>query len=278
MKEPKHYTALIFDVIESRKFKERFFIQAFLKNVVEICNNLFQELLSKPVMFSAGDEMQGLFYSAQDAYRYFAFFSRLAYPVQLRCGIGFGELDVFSDDWMTTELDGPAYHRAREAIALCHEGQEQTVIFNSARATDRYIHGFLGSYLLLIQAMKPKTTILYIYAEFLDSHLVPQWEDLVTGIATIEEHLKQQQTLCKNTIPSYKPPFSITLDESCFEKPDSTEEGVLTSQPWKRGLNGRIAQALGIRRQYVDAVVRTNNFAKLRNFEALIGEMILEVK
>ena len=278
MKETKHYTALIFDVIESRKFKDRFVIQAFLKNAVEICNSLFQELLCKPVMFSAGDEMQGLFYSAQDAYRYFAFFSRLAYPVQLRCGIGFGELDVFSDDWMTTELDGPAYHRAREAIALCHEGQEQPVIYNSARASDRFVNGLLGSYLLLIEAMKPKTTILYTYAEFLDSHLVPQWKDLVADIKTIEAHLIQQQTICKNTIPSYKPSFSITLSEACFEEPDSPEEDVLISQPWKRGLNGRIAQALGIRRQYVDAVVRTNNFSQLRNFEALIGEMILEVK
>jgi len=278
MKETKRYTALIFDVIESRKFKDRFVIQGFLKNAVEICNGLFQELLCKPVMFSAGDEMQGLFYSAQDAYRYFSFFSRLAYPVQLRCGIGFGELDVFSADWMTTELDGPAYHRAREAIALCHEGQEQPVIFNSARASDRFVNGLLGSYLLLLQAMKPKTTILYTYAEFLDSHLVPHWKDLVTGIETLEEHLIQQQRICKSTIPSYKPSFSITLDASCFEEPDSSEEDVLTRQSWKRGLNGRIAQALGIRRQYVDAVVRTNNFSQLRNFEALIGEMIQEVK
>ncbi|HKM08145.1 MAG TPA: SatD family protein [Sphaerochaeta sp.] len=277
MKETKHYTALIFDVIESRKFKDRFVIQAFLKNAVEICNSLFQELLCKPVMFSAGDEMQGLFYSAQDAYRYFAFFSRLAYPVQLRCGIGFGELDVFSDDWMTTELDGPAYHRAREAIALCHEGQEQPVIFTSAQEGDRFINGLLGSYLLLSQAMKPKTTILYIYAEFLDSHLVPKWEDLVTGIKKLEAHLVQQQRICKSTIPSYKPSFSITLDTSCFEKPDSAEEDVRTTQLWKRGLNGRIAQALGIRRQYVDAVVRTNNFARLRCVEILICEMLQEV-
>ncbi len=277
MKELKHYTALIFDVIESRKFKDRFEIQGFLKNAVEICNGLFQELLCKPVMFSAGDEMQGLFYSAQDAYRYFAFFSRLAYPVQLRCGIGFGELDVFSADWMTTELDGPAYHRAREAIALCHEGQDQLVIFNSARESDRFINGFLGSYLLLIQAMKPKTTMLYNYAEFLDSHLVPQWEDLVTGMEAIEAHLIQQQRICKNTIPSYKPSFAITLDESCFEKPDSVEEDAIIRRSWKRALNGRIAQALGIRRQYVDAVVRTNNFTQLRYFETLAGEMIQEV-
>jgi len=278
MNEKKDYTALIFDVIESRKFKDRFEIQTFLKKSVEICNSLFHTSLCKPVMFSAGDEMQGLFYSAQGAYRYFAFFSRLAYPVQFRCGIGFGSLDVFSDDWMTTELDGPAYHRAREAIALCHEGLEQPVIFNSARASDRYVNGLLGSSLLLIQAMKPKTTILYSFAEFLDSHLVPHWKDLVTDIGMIDAHLTQQQSICSNTIPSYKPSFSITLSEACFEEPDSAEEDILTSQPWKRGLNGRIAQALGIRRQYVDAVVRTNNFAQLRNFEALIGEMIQEVQ
>lgn len=277
MNETKHYAALIFDVIESRKFKDRFAIQSFLKSALDICNSLFQERICKPVMFSAGDEMQGLFSNAEDAYRYFAFFSRLVYPVQLRCGIGLGELDVFSEDWMTTELDGPAYHRARAAIARCHEGQEQLVIFNSARASDRFVNGLLGAYLLLTQAMKPKTTMLYYYAEFLDSHLVPQWQDLVASIATLETHLKEQQIICKSTIPSYKPSFSITLDEACFEEPDITKKDVLTSQEWKRGLNGRIAQALGIRRQYVDAVVRTNNFVQIRSIEALVVEMVLEV-
>ncbi|HAF85377.1 MAG TPA: hypothetical protein DCG32_03235 [Sphaerochaeta sp.] len=278
MKEKTHYTALIFDMVESRKFKDRFALQSYMKAAVEICNTVFAKSICKPVMFSAGDEMQGLFYTAQEAYRYFAFFSRLVYPVQLRCGIGLGELDVFSADWMTTELDGPAYHRAREAIARCHEGQEQPVLFNSESPGDRFINGFLGSYLLLTQALKPKTTILYIYAEFLDSHLVPQWEDLVTLVASIEAHLIQQQLLCKNTISSYNPIFSLTLEETCFEEPDSTGgDRLMISQSWKRGLNGRIAQTLGIRRQYVDAVVRTNNFAQLRTFEALIVEKLQEV-
>ncbi|MDY0288934.1 MAG: SatD family protein [Sphaerochaeta sp.] len=277
MKENSTYTALIFDVIQSRKFKDRLVVQSYLKDAVEMCNKLFASLLCTPVMFSAGDEMQGLFHTVQGAYQYFAFFSRLAYPVQFRCGIGVGTLDVFSPDWMTTELDGPAYHRARAAIALCHEGQGQLIIFNSARESDRFVNGLLGSYLLLTQAMKPKTTMLYAYAEYLDSHLVPRWQDLITGLAMIEAHLKQQQLICKNTIPSYKPPFSITLDEACFEEPDSSEEDILSHQSWKRGLNGRIAQALGIRRQYVDAVVRTNNFAQLRSIEALIVQMVQEV-
>ncbi len=277
MKEKIHYTALIFDVIQSRKFKDRLVLQSYLKAAIEICNTLFASLLCKPVMFSAGDEMQGLFYSAKAAYQYFAFFSRLAYPVQFRCGIGVGTLDVFSPDWMTTELDGPAYHRAREAIARCHEGQEQSLICNSASPSDRFVNGLLGAYLLLIQAMKPKTTILYNYAEFLDSHLVPQWNDLVTDIVSIEAFLMQQQLLCKKAIPSYKPSFSITVDESSFEAPDGVDGNILLRQSWKRGLNGRIAQALGVRRQYVDAVVRTNNFAQLRRIEALVVEKLQEV-
>lgn len=39
-----------------------------------MCNKLFASLLCRPVMFSAGDEMQGLFHTAQGAYQYFAFF------------------------------------------------------------------------------------------------------------------------------------------------------------------------------------------------------------
>lgn len=268
MKETKHYAALIFDVVESRKFKDRFAIQSHLKAAIGVCNELFHESLCKPVMFSAGDEMQGLFYSAEAAYRYYAFFSRLVYPVQLRCGIGFGELDFFAD-WMTTELDGPAYHRAREAIALCHQGPEQPVIFNSGQQEDRFANGLLGSYLLLNQALKPKTTMLYNYAEFLDSYLVRQPKALIANLKALQAILKEQQQICEETIPSYKPSFSLSVDEDCFEEHDG-----LVDKEWKRGLNGRIAEALGIRRQYVDSVVRTNNFAQLRYFEALIVDML----
>lgn len=277
MKENNHYAALIFDVIESRKFKDRFMIQSQLKTAVEICNRLFQDALCKPVMFSAGDEMQGLFYSAEGAYRYFALFSRLAYPVQLRCGIGFGKLDFFAD-WMTTELDGPAYHRAREAIALCHAEQGQQTVFYSESTKDSVVNGLIGSYLLLVQALKPKTTMLYNFSEFLDPSLVPQWESLVTAMVSLEPFLNQQQQICEDVIPSYKPSFTVSLDKDSFEEPDKREFGVLALQTWKRGLNGRIAEALGIRRQYVDSVVRTNNFVQLRYFEALIIDTLQEVK
>lgn len=175
---------------------------------------------------------------------------------------------------MTTELDGPAYHRAREAIASCHEGQAQRVTLHSASQNDRFVYGLLGAYLLLVHAMTPKTSILYNYAEFIDTHLVPQWNDFVRDMASLEAFLVLQQLLCKNTIPSYKPSFSLALDESCFEKLDDAGDAALARQSWKRGLNGRIALALGSRQQYVDAVVRTNNFEQLYNFENLVGEMI----
>lgn len=277
MKETKHYAAVILDVIDSRKFKDRYMIQSHLKAAVEICNRLFHDLLCKPVMFSAGDELQGLFYCSDAAYRYVAFFSRLAYPVALRCGIGFGELDFFSD-WMSTELDGQAYHRARLALAQCHSEQGQGIIFYSERAQDSVVDGLIGSYMLLVQALKPKTTILYNFAEFLDSSLVPTWEALVLELDTLKAFLTQQQHLCVQTIPSYKPSFSLSLSEESFEEPAKIEFGVLLVQTWKRGLNGRIANTLGVRRQYVDAVVRTNNFVRLRYFEALIVAVLQEVK
>ncbi len=78
-------------------------------------------------------------------------------------------------------------------------------------------------------------------------------------------------------MPSYKPSFFITLDASSFEEPDGFDDE-LVRQQWKRALNGRIAQALGIRRQYVDAVVRTNNFAQIRNFVALFNREMPEWK
>ena len=43
------------------------------------------------VIFSAGDEIQGLFYSSEAAYLYFRLFNMLIYPVEVGAGIGVGE-------------------------------------------------------------------------------------------------------------------------------------------------------------------------------------------
>lgn len=114
----KKYSALIIDLINSRSYvdSDRVDIQKYLIKVIASLNKVFEDGLELDVVFSGGDEVQGLFSSPQAAYLYVRLFDMLVSPVGIRAGIGVGEWNVQIDDAMSTEQDGTAYHNARYAI------------------------------------------------------------------------------------------------------------------------------------------------------------------
>ena len=104
------------DIVDSRKYKNRNEIQEFMKCIIVYLNKIFYKSLKKPLMFSAGDEIQGLFYEPLAAYLCVRFCMMICYPVKIRAGIGYGELAFDNENWKSTELDGELYHNARYAI------------------------------------------------------------------------------------------------------------------------------------------------------------------
>lgn len=67
------YAALIADVVNSKKYQtaERNDLQEAIIDTVETLNRSFRSVLIKPVDFSSGDEVQGLFCEGVYAYLYF---------------------------------------------------------------------------------------------------------------------------------------------------------------------------------------------------------------
>lgn len=104
------------DIVDSRKYKNRNEIQEFMKCIIVYLNKIFYKSLKKPLMFSAGDEIQGLFYEPLAAYLCVRFCMMICYPVKIRAGIGYGELAFDNENWKSSELDGEVYHNARYAI------------------------------------------------------------------------------------------------------------------------------------------------------------------
>lgn len=113
------FTALIMDIEKSRQWDtgRRTRIQNRILKNMNVLNRFSRSGIRFEVDFSAGDEVQGLFYTPSAAYLYSRLFRLLLLPVVIRTGLGIGPLTVEIENGRSAMQDGPAYHRAREAEA-----------------------------------------------------------------------------------------------------------------------------------------------------------------
>lgn len=124
-----NYVSLIMDIEKSKKYaiRDRNEMQYYLDICIKNLNGLFKQSMQCEVTFSAGDELQGLFDDAVTALLYFRLLEMLMKPVKIRAGIGIGGWTVRMEQGLSTQQDGPAYHRAREAIYEAHRMQLHNV-------------------------------------------------------------------------------------------------------------------------------------------------------
>lgn len=123
-------TALIADIIQSRKSEERYDIQKKMILIIDFLNKSYKEKLVKKVEISSGDSFQGLFDSPGTAFLYIRVMQMLLYPTKIRAGIGVGTLDYMDKDFGTNLLDGEAYHNAKTAIDIISATRKEAVYFN----------------------------------------------------------------------------------------------------------------------------------------------------
>lgn len=123
-------TALIADIIQSRKSEERYGIQKKMIQIIDFLNKAFEDKLVKKVEISSGDSFQGLFDSPGTAFLYIRMIQMLIYPTKIRAGIGVGTLDYMDKDYGTNLLDGEAYHNAKTAIDIISASRKEAVHFN----------------------------------------------------------------------------------------------------------------------------------------------------
>jgi len=110
------YCAIIADIVESRKLSERGKIQNKLKMELAAINLQYSEYIQSNFTITLGDEFQGLM---SEATYIMAIIDRIRYamqPVNIRFGIGFGDITTEIDPKLAIGADGPAYHNARLAL------------------------------------------------------------------------------------------------------------------------------------------------------------------
>lgn len=137
------YLALIGDVRGSRHHPDRAVLQAQLR---EELARLSDELdLAVPLAITAGDEFQGLFdgSAAVLAVDVLISVTETLHPTELAFGLGWGPLSTAPGP-NVSELDGPCFHRAREALGEAKDEGSWGHLAGVDEGADALVSGTLG--------------------------------------------------------------------------------------------------------------------------------------
>ncbi|MDF1496073.1 SatD family protein [Caproiciproducens sp. CPB-2] len=108
--------AIIGDIKNSKQLENRRAVQIRLKEVLDAINHEYRDNIASKFMITLGDEFQGLLKAGSSAIFIIDKIEREMHPIQLRFGIGVGEITTDINSNMPLGADGPAYYNARKMI------------------------------------------------------------------------------------------------------------------------------------------------------------------
>jgi DNA-binding CsgD family transcriptional regulator len=120
----KQYLAVIGDIIGSRNVDDRAGLQRQLGAGLADVNRRYANQIASKYLLTIGDEFQGLLRTSEDIDRILASLRVAVHPVDLRFGIGVGQL-VTPIQEQAIGMDGPCFQRARAAIERAKERSTQ---------------------------------------------------------------------------------------------------------------------------------------------------------
>ena len=108
--------ALIGDIVSSRQVARRGEFQTRLAALLKQISSRNPVLVS-PYTITLGDEFQAVYKAADTLFLDIFTIMTELFPVEVRFGVGLGELTTSINKKQALGMDGPAFHRAREAIS-----------------------------------------------------------------------------------------------------------------------------------------------------------------
>lgn len=115
------YLVIVFDIKDSRKIANREALQYKLIDTIKEANQLYSNIIVRDFIITIGDEWQGLFKYPCDFQKVIDFFNRRLVDTSFYCGIGVGTISIHNFELTVNQLDGPAFHLARDAIKLAKQ-------------------------------------------------------------------------------------------------------------------------------------------------------------
>lgn len=118
------YFAVIGNIIESKNIADRFKIDEKLEKVLDEINKKYSSDIALNFTITAENEFQGLL---SDSIRILELIDRVKIvmePVDIRFGIGIGEIDGKIESRLSSNVDGPAFWNAKEALNEIHNDDD----------------------------------------------------------------------------------------------------------------------------------------------------------
>lgn len=124
------YIALVADICDSKKLENRDEVQNNLELACKRINAQSGRLgIVSPLTITLGDEVQALFQYADKLWVSLIELEAALHPVRLRFGIGIGEISTKINRAAAIGMDGPAFHRARDAVeSLRKDGKHYRLV------------------------------------------------------------------------------------------------------------------------------------------------------
>lgn len=119
------YVAIIGDISDSKKLKNRQEIQQRLIEKLKSINAKYADDIAAKFMITLGDEFQGLLHNQAHIFTIINEIEMALSPIELRFGIGIGDITTDINYHHSSEIDGPAYHRARQTVIEVEKIQSQ---------------------------------------------------------------------------------------------------------------------------------------------------------
>ena len=122
------YYAIIGDVKDSRTLPNRNDVQEKLKKVLLDINRIYNKDIAADFLITLGDEFQGLMLKSNNIIKIVKHIQRELHPIQIRFGIGIGEISTKINKKAAIGADGPAFYAARNVITVIHELEKKIKI------------------------------------------------------------------------------------------------------------------------------------------------------
>lgn len=268
----ENYVSLIMDVEKSRMYPidQRNSMQKYMNRYIDCLNDLFRNDIKYRVTFSAGDELQGMFFDVTAAVLFFRLFEMLMKPVKIRAGIGVGEWTVKVEEGLSTQQDGPVYHRARQAIEEASKMQLQNVRICSEKDDILVNHLINASNVLKAQQIYMQNIVLVIL-ELLYPFAAVGTEISGEEIAKELLDIKLEYMIAMrkyNKAGGYRQE-SFHMGEDMVVSPIAIDGKIIEPENVivKKNTAFMISRILGSTRQNVDSIMRRGNAYKIRELD-----------
>ncbi|NMA85881.1 MAG: DNA-binding protein [Tissierellia bacterium] len=139
--------AIIGDIIGSKTIENRNKIQNKLNKILQEVNTEYAQYIASKWTITLGDEFQVLTKPNLEIFKMLDYISYKMEPINIRFGIGLGEIYTDINYEISIGADGPAFWHARHAIEYIHDNNNygnSKVIFKSNSKNDEIINNLLN--------------------------------------------------------------------------------------------------------------------------------------